>query len=59
MAKIWCFKSPNSLTNEEKDLIIKKVFNSIVNNDLLEDIGEEIFSFTTAQGYVYSEEIED
>lgn len=59
MTKIWCYKSPSTLTNSEKDEIIEKVFNTIIDNDMCEDIGEEVVDYATSKGYVFQEDIED
>lgn len=59
MEKIWCYISPNILSDEEKNLIIKKVFDIVIDNEMCEDIGEEIVDFVTSKGYVFQSEIED
>ena len=58
MEKIWCYKCPNTLTDTEKNQIIKKVFDAVVDNEMCEDIGEEIVDYVTLKGYVFQEEIE-
>lgn len=59
MDKIWSYKTPNTLTDKEKNLLIENVFRAIVDNEMCEDIGEEIVDFVTGKGYVFQEEIED
>lgn len=59
MEKIWSYKCPERLSDKEKNIIIKKVFDAVVDNDMCEDIGEEIIDFVTSKGYVFEEEIED
>ena len=58
MGMIWCYKCPNTLTDTEKNQIIKKVFDAVVDNEMYEDIGEEIVDYVTLKGYVFQEEIE-
>lgn len=59
MEKIWSYKCPERLSDKEKNTIIKKVFDAVVDNDLCEDMGEEISRFVTSKGYVFEEAIED
>lgn len=59
MEKIWSYKSPEVLSDKEKNLILKKVFDSIVDNEMYEDIGEEVSDYVVSKGYVFEEEIDD
>lgn len=59
MEKIWSYKSPSRLTDSEKNQILKKVFDAVVDNEMCEDTGEEIIDYVTSKGYVFEEEIED
>lgn len=59
MEKIWSYKCPETLTDREKNDIIKKVFDAVVDNDLCEDMGEEISRYVTSKGYVFEEKIEN
>lgn len=59
MEKVWSSKKIKSLTDEEKDNIIQKVFDAVVDNEMYEDIGEDISDFLTFNGYVYQVEMED
>lgn len=57
MEKIWSYKSPDRLSDDEKNKIIEKVFDAVVDNEMCEDIGEEIVYYVTSKGYVFQEEI--
>lgn len=59
MDKIWSCKKSENLTDEEKNNIIDKIFQSVVDNEMYDDIGEDIADFLTFNGYVYQVEIED
>lgn len=59
MEKIWSYISPDSLSDSEKNRIIEKVFDIVLDNEMCEDIGEEIVNYVTSKGYVFQEEIED
>lgn len=59
MEKIWCYKDPSRLNDDEKNKILKKVFDVVLDNEMCEDIGEEIIDYVTSKGYVFQEEIED
>lgn len=59
MEKVWSYKSPDSLSDNEKNKIIEKVFDIVLDNEMCEDIGREIANYVTSKGYVFQEEIED
>lgn len=59
MEKIWSSKRIKDLTDKEKDNILQKVFDAVVDNEMYEDMGEDISDFLTFNGYVYQVEIED
>ena len=57
--EMWFNKEIDNLTVEQKDEIIKIVFRSITNNDVMEDIGGDIFTELNDKGYVFKEDIGD
>lgn len=59
MEKVWSYKSPDTLSDNEKNRIIEKVFDIVLDNKIYEDIGKELVNYVTSKGYVFQEEIED
>ena len=59
MEKVWNYTNPKKLTDEEKNMLLKKVFDSVAENEMYEDMGESISDFLTFNGYVYQEIMED
>lgn len=59
LEKVWSYKSPNIMTDREKNEILNMVFNAVVENEMCENIGEEIVYYLISKGYVVEEEIED
>ena len=59
LEKIWCYKSPRSLTDNKKNEILEKVFNAVICNEMCENIGEEIVYYLMSNGYVFEVEVEE
>ena len=59
MEKVWCYKTPSSMNDETKNEILEKVFDTCIENDDCEDIGEKIIDYLTSKKHLYQEKLED
>lgn len=56
MENIWSAREIKNLTDKEKDLIIEKIFNTVLNYETHRDIGQEITEYLIEKRYIFQED---